>query len=597
MKGLFFCDHVETLYKHEKNLKKYEELWLITNSTAVVNDEIVKRINASVYLVDSDEKICNEETWDIIKKINEVIDSTHTNYGHFLYEISYLIEGGAASDINDTLFYINYILKIFNNRIADEYGCDSINSPMFNAIECISSTFGKKMIHLSIKDNMKEWVKCTNLSYYYRNYRTIKNIIKIRKGGNSSPLSDEIWILHSSDATKHIEWQKECIETYMKDFNYRIICINAPLANANFNENRINSVNLEDIFHCKIIPSAIWNSNIDIRKIVKTIENNFKVNYKGIDITKKIKEICLKYIKTCSLKNVIYYLLLNKFLKYNDTRLLTGDGDSNNVLNRTAYECSKENKKYIKIFKETASGSVFAEESFSIYEPNSNIFSFRIFHEKSILESIYRKQGWMGHAYYSNRINDTSSRYNKYEILNTRIKVLWAPSYPFVGVYSFSDFSHENGMILEGANKIGYDLTIKYHPNHPSDIISEIKNKLPLYVKLVDKNLSIHECINACDVIITTPSTVIYDGMRAHKPVVCIVSDNTFSYVSHMMEVILIVNCKEMDINRIIDYVKDNYYEIVDKQDIFLKEYYYTKPDTSISEIIRMELDKSHLHG
>lgn len=597
MNCLFFIDDVKIFSLISPQLDMYRTVWLMTNNYRIAE---LSKSNLTIndcYLVDSDEPTKAKETWKIIKIINDIIKNTSTENPNWLYELSYLIEGGFASDITELLYYIRVVLEYISDKNVDCFYCDVTDSSAGRAMECIAHSFKLRYRTRPKGKNIfciKKYFKESFLAYRFREVRLLFKKIYIKyKSQKLGYLNDEIWVLHGSDALKHIIWQKESVDYYLHNFRYRIICLNAPHANDWFHENGINSINIESVFHVLDWFKSVISVNRDIGKVIKKLLKNLELYSRGIDITKICMTLSVHYIKKNALRVALDYSLIDRFVKRNNVMLITGDGDTNNINNRMFYERGAYYRKNIKFYKEIVNCPVLSESSLNIFEPYSNLFQIRIFPPNSLFPDILRAQGWKGEVRYSAK-GDNSNKIVVRRRQKGKISILWAPSYPALGVYSLGNFLKDNEEVIEQLCHINCDVYVKYHPTQEEGQIRTILGKYDKKAHFIPKEESVLDYIRMCDAVITTPSNIVLDAIDMQRYVICIVSDNSYRFVKYMEDNIKIVRREYLDANEIVSICDDNnteeYDEIIKKQNGFAKKYFYPECEKSIEDILREEI-------
>lgn len=127
------------------NFNKYNKVFLVSPDLELYNFQ-KKYSNVIFILFDSDHLIFTTETWDMINKLNHVIQRLNLIKPSYLYEAGYLIEGGFTQIVADTLYAINIFNEIIKNKKIDMFVCDKRYTAEALALQCIAYTKKKKFL-------------------------------------------------------------------------------------------------------------------------------------------------------------------------------------------------------------------------------------------------------------------------------------------------------------------------------------------------------------------------------------------------------------------------------------------------------------------
>ena len=118
---------------------------------------------------------------------------------------------------------------------------------------------------------------------------------------------------------------------------------------------------------------------------------------------------------------------------------------------------------------------------------------------------------------------------------DNKIKVLLAPTCPLIGYSTVKNYLNICTSVLEMLPSEQVTVFFKNHPNIDKELEDEIEQKYSTNknILFVNKMQGIWEVIQTCDFVITDVSTVIFDTIKAGKPVFCIAGCQDYEFIRH----------------------------------------------------------------
>ena len=507
----------------------------------------------------SEKKPFVKDAVDFARIINSTIhEKCGLKNNSFLYELPYLVEGhSSVKKISDLLYYIDYFNDVMrNNNISKVYSTeysDVVKDALYisarhNKIpicKCISNSCVKKSLYEKIKKSMVYkyyiWMK--------ENIFFISLVLGYRK---KIILNDEKYDIGYVSNLASNKRKNNAIRFAKMFQNNKKICF---LCYGNLCEKV--KTDIEDI---DVIPVEKYSKEINVLKCIGEFICDYKkINidslfiWNGIDLSNVVLDIYKEYVVKNGLKNIIYLKLSEVFFSHENIRLLTCEGDSCFPINRVLFEASvrkKENSSFFKIVPYITAVDINALDYTENY---SNMFKYELGVKNSPYYRFLLNSGWSGKYYSLKLIIEKRNNIINSRINDNNVNVLWAPSYPTLGVYSVSDFLMDNDFIFRYFSNTQYKLKVKFHPNQDMRMIKNYCNQVCDNVEFLSKDKDIRTIMEDSAVVITTPSTVLMDCLCKQIPVVCIVNERNSDLVSHLEEAIIIIKAEKKSFDCIFD--------------------------------------------
>lgn len=601
---LIYANDIKCLQKAKRKVGSNTSIIVITEEY-----ELYERIeytpSCKIILVDNDHPVFRKETWEIIKDINRIIGSLRLKNESFLYEISYLVEGGTAQNIADYLYILDFVINAIRdyNIISVVLACDS--NTVESVLKSISRSIGA--MFLSIQNmrpltGLMESIRRSFIGCFAREYLCVRNIISAHMSCSKDTYKEIYDVGHVccfSD-NKQIGGYEGIITRYLSTFDFAMICYGAKGSYRYFKSRGIPAVAVERYFSIFETIRCIHYYRMDRLKILKTIRTSLISEYSGIDISDVMKYQVRLNVDNVSLNNTIYEKLVRGLIKKHRFKLITGDGDTNYISNRLFSRISQEYYDKTICYKDLR-GLWNVDESI-VFEPYCNDRQLGFFLNNSPYARTLITQGWKGEAIYCGKegyvtkLKKQSDVFPKHE----KVCVLWAPSYPVKGHYGYTSFLKDNDYVIGELSKENVELYIKYHPSQ-AVILSEKYKRIyeaKMNIHFVDQKESIAPWIEICDLVITTPSTVMFDAAEMGKPVIVLAEGPGRNIIRNMTRGFLISRrngswCSYLKLllndsatlNRMLQ-------RIVRRQSGYLLDCYISDETRSIGELLAEKLEE-----
>ncbi|NBK93793.1 hypothetical protein D5278_17790 [bacterium 1XD21-13] len=551
------------------------------------------------------------KTWEIIRRLNSIIKNVKTLNDCYLYEMSYLIEGGNPQLIEEIIYSINVY-----DLLLQKYDIESIfyeESTVANeiAVKAYAKSVRLNCFKIGKTKNKKNKIifskiPLVRLGYYIYFWSKVIHEVTHHAGNSKNNFSGKypVAVLFTGKSKKSIKWVIDSIEN-LGGNKCCVVCFNTDTGMKYISENKIPCINIESYLEknrvYKIEAKYIW----DIWHLGRVINRDRKkIFVKGIDITDLIKCIFLNEIRINALRNILFAECAKGLLKCNDFKLYIGDGDSNFIQNKVVYFEGKKLGKDIIFFKDS-SNMIEQYKTIAIYEPYGDLIKYRAFCSGSPYLDALKRGGWNGSPVITNRNIVLKTEYNTDQGLNKKkvIKLFWAPSYPLPGIYSSTHFYQDNRSVIELSRYENIEIYVKFHPNITKDDEEFVKKDIienRYDITFIEHTEIITKYISESDIIITTPSTVIMDSFSAGKPVICLAEGMNYSLVNRLEDFFVILPAKKLE-----EYLKevilgkvdrDKFVnDIIKRQRLILEVYKPQNGDLSTKEIVEKLIEREEI--
>ena len=325
-----------------------------------------------------------------------------------------------------------------------------------------------------------------------------------------------IWF---SNAIKHYNWGKCKITVFNDNLSFNVICVDTDQEVKNrFINNGIAAVQVEDAgIILGSICKTIFNYYLEVVRLFKTIKS-LNISFEGINLDEAIRFRIWQHVLLEVPHSIIVDEYVKNFLANNTYKYIEAWLGSNSIYTRIFHHYTrKENTIFFRVFNDIYSINHYVSREVEnemidvLFIGRNNIYN---------IDKVYAQNGWNGECYFlSNKVAGQKQDEEVFSLSNP-VKILWAPSYPLRGLFSATLWEQINIELLEELADFNAEIYVKYHLNQDNNSVLRMKQKYSSEkVHFIDKSDGIEMYIKNADVIITTPSLVVFDAMKHSKPV------------------------------------------------------------------------------
>lgn len=478
-----------------------------------------------------------------LKKINYIMGEDLAK--KYLFEVDYSIEGsGIAQEVANIVYKVE-VCKNYQEQyeveeifiFCNKYNC--LETEIFREIAG-QKNLGLKIIYRkswnldSIKDRIfiTSSKKVKNLKYLFYYAKLVQKYgclfgcyFKNKKYRDVPVKNYDVGRVCFTDAIKHYNWGIDKIKEYRKKLSLNIICSGTmPETYERFTKDGFNASQFEE-------------SYLDLKYIFKELKLYFywlkillkrtkklQVTYLNLDISNMIYHRIKQHLLVMVPEAVIIDSIAKGYFEKNKYKMIEGCMGGNNIYTRLFYYNTRAEET---IFFRELNYDAYPLECIYMDEVESNVIGIRFFcgwHRNEIYQ-FYQANGWNGEAILlESAVGRVKAERKRKPEKNTII--LWAPSYPDGSSCSYNTWFSLNIEIIESLKKMmNVTLLIKYHINQDDDSIEFLKKKYESdKVVFINKKDAIEPYIREADIVMTNPSTVIYDAMLMNRITIAIMS-------------------------------------------------------------------------
>ena len=527
-----------------------------------------------------------------LKEINNAIGEDIKK--KYLFEVDYSVEGsGVSQEIANIDYNTEMCVAFYEKYLFDEIFifCNRNN---YLQAEIFREIADQKHVKLRIIyknvsniENLKDRIfisssrRIKRLKYIFYYLRMFQKFFGLffsfligRKYKNTAVKYYDIGRICFTDAIKHYNWNIDKIKEYRKKLNLNIICAGTePETQERFINDGFNASQFEKSYlDLKHIFSELRLYFYWLGKLKKRI-CKLRMTYAQLDISNMVYHRMKQHFLLSVPKAIIIDCIAKGFFEKNKYKMIEGCMGGNSIYTRVFYYNTRDDNS---IFFRELNYDTYPLEPIYGEEVESNIIALRFFcgHYGGKICDSYIRNGWHGEAVLlESAVGEVKAeRKQKPE---KQISILWAPSYPLIGYCSYDAWYEQNEAIIEGLSRLeDINLIVKYHINQDDYSINTFKEKYEnSRVLFVDKKDAIEKYIREADIVVTNPSTVIYDAMLMNRITIAIMSGSQVA-LKEELDFITCIDVKET-IEYIAELIKDkqSWIERLDRQSAYVNKF------------------------
>lgn len=484
---------------------------------------------------------------NVISEVMNILTVNLNAESIYLCQCMYHSNSGLQGEIAYTVVLLQKIHIIFEKyRIDEIFLCINhkyqLNTNIImqyakkNYIKIKTSHLLKNEL-FTYKGNLKENVILSKIFLVSKMYYVLKNLknflLFFRKAISSKGKirHDEysVGLLFCDHSIKNFNWVLPIAKSFDANMKTNIICMGAEEKEREWKKFGFKSENIENyITFTGLYKALIKNKNIKKKINLKPEYFNnisLKIGKEENHWARLFYPYVKQYVESQILRNCFLDECVKEHLKSNKYLAISGWGNSNNIYTRLFY---------FNTIRIVAPPTYFFVELIGVWgvyenEPDFEMFDYYFVNCKKNIDNLqtrYPKTKFFHinlPLYIKADIGSLKS-----EVTNERIKILWAPS----GTVS-SSFHKSNNEMLKYLIQKNCDIYVKFHPNVKEVVIEEYKSlyKDSNCIIFCEPKGAFAEIVQMCDILITTVSFSIFDGIIAQKPVISFVLNDWYKYV------------------------------------------------------------------
>lgn len=577
---LFCCDSCEELQR----LKYICDMDYVVATNKYEFYQMIKEKEKVCCFLESFEINPHEIVWNILDRINEVINRWKAIEYSRIFHFSYHIEGGFASKISQMIVNLNLIDNIVKKYdIKEIYIFDNKHNWVINESIYLYAVANKIQCHIFAKEDKTQKYILKTLE---RMGKTTTDIVEkeylIEEGKkidgysrklrstfqNNTVERQKIGALYCCKRTydKQVKWLKKKISVIEE--NVRVICYWDMDDVKKMIDSGLEADCLENYFVWDDFIKAYKEMQSDRRQLLSLMKKELVITYLGIDLSEyfilKISNFYYRelldrlYMKVCAHR----YFAFHKF------NYILMWGNANFWETWISYDVTRE--EHTKFFMIDTNGFITPKMKIPYWDmadvtfiPPGKCEQYKQEYPGEVV--IIRDLIWG--EYDEKEEKKINSSGKKIAVLPTGI----------LGGFT-THFFYYNTLIplIEKLIDKGNEVVLKNHPGINNCWEEEVRLKFANNTKfeMLDTDFPVNEVIEQSSVVITDISSVAFDAAVAEKPVLCIVDDEGYLQIYHREKGFQIFR----DVNKLINeleqvlYDKNEYLSVVEKQKRYMSQ-------------------------
>lgn len=552
---VLLCDNISDLHKFCVG-QSGKAILCLTKNPEVADYIIQKETKIYVKYLESVKTYCDyaQMTYNVVDKVNAYIDKTVDENKAYLYKLGCSLDmGDSSKKILDALMLQDMLQSILNGFKVKSITCYYYESYASEMEAIYFWKEGKKIpLHIICKNGeegisrgrlkilIKYGVKIVDVlsklnakKFYFDTWK--KSAGKKRKVQES--VNYDIGIVQHGAKQKNYNWTIGYLRELEKaGISFQLIGINGEIAD------KWEKWGVPADSPLKYIDkSAVRRGYCEYKKQKTRVKRVFNREAKGILDgilnAEHLRMILKSHFDYGVFNAVVMDIGADIFFKYHSYRMIDYSVNTNYISAKVCYFNVKKYNQTTK-FKSSSGGlSILPKEN--TYEPYDFISDFSFVLEKKEQKSTGRKYILKNTTYTDEFYNNKLVKKN----LKEGLQVLWAPSYPALGVTHYSSFEKTGMSILEFFSEKTGKLLVKFHPNQMEQEIRRYYQKYGecANIKFCKNNENIRSVMDMADIVVTNCSLSIIDAAVKKKAVICVVDKTEYELVKQHKEGIIIV--------------------------------------------------------
>ena len=578
IKDAIVCDKIEELEEFCKKNVSTQTFLCITKNPEIEDYVSENNKNIIVKYLESPKTHLDyqEETFEIIDWINDKISKGCDDENKYLYHIGCSLDiGDISHDILEALMIHDMLRNILENYNIGFITC-YYNELYASEIENLIYAKKEQGFNLKVISNLKkdsDYFRLWLLNKFgigvLKAIQTVNSILnhtkslaqKTKKSKKDfNVLKCDMGIVLYGARQKNYNWTSGYLEELQQnDISSHVIAIDTKVAEQ-WREWGYSADSPLEYINNKLLRDGYRQYTQDIKRINNELKKNFD-NYQhsklNIEQLKMIIKVHLDY-------KVFDALILDKcselYFKLHRFKIIDLNVSSNYMMSKISYYNVKKCG-YNTVFKAGVRDLRIMARGLE-YEPFGNIPDFEFLVSErdkgKIRDNVrtHRKTYIVKNTAYSDLFYNNVFKDKEY---NMDLSVVWAPSYPALGVTNYSSFKRTGELIIDFFNRNNNaKLFIKFHPNQAEQEISGFyaKNRSK-NIKFSLKGDNIVKVMENVDIVITNCSLTIIDAVLQQKAVICVVDKVEYELVRQHEKGIVIIT-KYENLEELLEQLKSN---------------------------------------
>lgn len=550
-----------------------------------------QREKRNIAFLESNDAMPSEQTWGIIKQINNIIKEISGVKKALFYQIPYHIEGGQflPTTIASLLLNLDLIDKVVTEYhihsffVVDNKANWVINESIFlyaqgRGLRCVilDENGEHKTCLFTLRDTIYNPDRRNeNEILRKKELEVIKDKYRNQECKNREEEYSSIGLLYcAKNSTKHITWTKQHISVFGE--KVKVISFYRSSDICELRRNGIDVDCLEEYFNKKTFRKNYLQFAHDRKIILEQLSTKLHITYIGIELSIFLNRKIQNYYYRDLIEVIFIDSCAKEYFRLHKYDLIRVWGNSNFWQTQVCYENTRDNEIGTDLFGVYEDGVILDK----LFEPNQDIIGFFLCSSVAI-KNFYINKRYQGQAYITFDIRHGKDFYNKYtnyviKKKDNKFRIAILPSNVEAGFNTVYNYYNKYFYIVNRLLSMDCNIIFKNHSRMDEYIDIEIKECFKNHENIIfkDKDDGCYQILTECDLVITDISTIVFDAACEQKPVFCIVDEQEHRRIERLEEGFQIYQSTEKLCQDIEAMVRQKYEasEIIEKQNMYMKE-------------------------
>ncbi len=554
------CDKIDELKDYCTRRDNGQPILCLTKNPEIIDYVLQNKKNITVKYLEASKTYLDyaETTLKIIDSINKKIENVCKEEYKYLYLLGCSMDMGDISKrILDAVMIRDMLNGILNSfEIAHmecyyhEYYASEIEAIFFwkKTRKCVlkfvckgdvGSSRGRLYLLTRCGSKVVTLLATLNAQRHY--LRCFLNT----GGKKGTEVSSDVGIVQYGGKQKNYNWSIGYLkELEMAGISFHIIGINDVVA-GQWRKWGYASDSPVDYIDKKKVLKAYCNYRKEKTKLKRYLKKNLKYSPSELLDIEQLRIILKAHLDYNAFDAVVLDSGAEEYFKTHDFKIIDLNATTNYMMSKICYFNVSKNNNKTKFKAGSGNLSIMAKgigrEPFGFIRDFGFVLEEKKSHTRNEPESSLKRKYVIKNTAYTDEFYSDVAENN---ILSERLNVIWAPSYPALGVTHFSSFEKTGMSVLDFFSRNDTaSLYVKFHPNQMQQEIRRFYQKYEncKNIQFKDNKVNIKDIFEQVEIVVTNCSLTIIDAAVRKKAVICVVDKTEYQLVKQHEEGIYII--------------------------------------------------------
>lgn len=543
MTALLLCNTLEEIRGCKKKIGTIDVVYIATKSWELYCSLKRRGMYIPIF-VEYDMRIDNHEVWAALDMIFLRFKTIMPEAEFAVLTPDYHIEGGGIQqNIADVFLAIKFFGNLLDDKSIDKIVVTgNLQLALEREVLKLLSSFYKidfRVVngYYSLRKVRRyEWLlwrapkAILYTIYRIKAFMRIVKVIKIKVNADKISGNMDVGILVRSESIRFIDWREKAADRLTGGFTVMMICVDSPKAADKLKQDGYPAECAESYVSIILLAKRVWKYLRECL-IYKKLGKSINYSYNNLDISILLRRFFLIHIYSDVFTASIDKIILEEYYRKKEFKIIRAWGSEDFAITRASYYCTLNSRPLYYLDYDYPFAPV------ELYSAWSKIMDVRFLATQYDKYTFVQDQGFKGRNYVIPAIEYTAEFADGYKdnnfIYNNNLTILWAPGALIKGFTTISSLRQCLNGLCEYICNTEYNLMIKFHPKQDLKVYKDIISKYEPYpnIQFVEKETRIKDVLEKADIVISSFSTVLNDGVIMGKPVICVAIDDLTLYM------------------------------------------------------------------